>query len=145
MLDNNEIGNGEGEGEQYLNGIRLYHVFVIEMAQQIARATSLYTGNGSAEPQALKFIFKIEASREPGEDGYDTEKESLIGQLRNSQAGVGNMRNTPDAFITELFYTLVANNKNRSMRVDSEIFSAEYDPPFMPIFYPNEDKEGVEE
>ena len=117
-----EQSNGhKANGEQIIQGVRFYHVFLIGLEQHLV--TSLEAAQGP-----MLFRFQIESMLEPGEPEWDIEGREILGTLDRLRVVVAQERDAPSRIITELIHGLRLSYPERSIRVDSTLFACESDP-----------------
>ena len=127
--DNNGNSQNEGSNEIVIHNIRFYQVFLVALDPQIQTASSLLRPGQSPEQPPLVFRFSLESMEEPASDGFGTETHELLDRLSEVKNEFAVRRESPARIIQEIFYTLVADEPQRAVKVEGSLFSAEYEPP----------------
>ena len=134
--DNNGHNQNEGSNEIAVHNIRFYQVFLVALDPQIQTASSLLTPGQAPDQPPLVFRFSLESMEEPASDGFGTETQELLNRLSDVKNEFAARRESPSRIIQEIFYTLVADEPQRAVKVEGSLFSAEYEPP--PTMYLDE-------
>ncbi len=131
-------GNGQREGssEVVVHNIRFYQVFLVALDPQIQTASSLLTPGQAPEQPPLVFRFSLESMEEPTSEDFGTETTEMLNRLSDVKNEFATRRESPASIIQEIFYTLVADEPQRAVKVEGSLFSAEYEPP--PTMYLDE-------
>jgi hypothetical protein len=125
--DNN--GQKEGSNEVVVHNIRFYQVFLVALDPQIQTASSLLMPGQAPEQPALVFRFSLESMEEPTSEGFGTETTEMLNRLSDVKNEFAARRELPARIIQEIFYTLVTDEPHRAVKVEGNLFSAEYEPP----------------
>lgn len=129
-------GQREGSNDVVVHNIRFYQVFLVALDPQIQTASSLLTPGQAPEQPPLVFRFSLESMEEPTSEGFGTETTEMLNRLSDVKNEFAVRRETPSRIIQEIFYTLVADEPQRAVKVEGNLFSAEYEPP--PTMYLDE-------
>lgn len=112
-----------------VHNIRFYQVFLVALDPQIQTASSLLTPGQAPEQPPLVFRFSLESMEEPTSDNFGTETVEMLNRLSEVKNDFATRRESPSRIIQEIFYTLVADEPQRAVKVEGSLFSAEYEPP----------------
>ena len=129
-------GQREGSNDVVVHNIRFYQVFLVALDPQIQTASSLLTPGQAPEQPSLVFRFSLESMEEPTSEGFGTETTEMLNRLSDVKNEFAGRRETPSRIIQEIFYTLVADEPQRAVKVEGNLYSAEYEPP--PTMYLDE-------
>jgi hypothetical protein len=122
-------GQGESSNEIVVHNIRFYQVFLVALDPQIQAASSLLMPGQAPEQPPLVFRFSIESMEEPASDDFGTETVQQLNRLSEVKNDFATRRESPARIIQEMFYTLVTDEPQRAVKVEGNLFSAEYEPP----------------
>jgi hypothetical protein len=101
----------------------------VALDPQIQAASSLLMPGQAPEQPPLVFRFSIESMEEPASDDFGTETVQQLNRLSEVKNDFATRRESPARIIQEMFYTLVTDEPQRAVKVEGNLFSAEYEPP----------------
>jgi len=121
--------NSIESNEVVVQNVRFYQAFLLALDARLAQVSSLVSVNGPTPAQEpIVFRFNIESMYEPSDEHWAEETTEMLKKLDEVKNEFTVKRAHPSVIMQEIFYSIVTDYPERALRVDGNLFSAEYEP-----------------
>ena len=121
--------DNNGANEVVIHNARFYQAFLLALDARLAQTSSLVSVSGQNPAQEpIVFRFNIESMYEPSDEHWAEETTEMLKKLEEVKNEQAAKRAHPSVIMQEIFYSIVTDYPERALRVDGNLFSAEYEP-----------------